>query len=98
MTDINTLDEILDEPDSVELVEYELSDALKDQGVRPNVYPKLTDKAKQALNLYIEERERLARKAFLNELVEEIDNLDANDSVAMGAIRNVLSQLKELEG
>lgn len=45
------LKEILKKPDSVKLVEYELSQALLDQGVRPNLYAELAPEAKQAIKL-----------------------------------------------
>jgi len=44
-----TLQERLNNPDSVELVEYELSEALLKQGVNPNVYPRLTAQITQAI-------------------------------------------------
>ncbi len=44
-----TLQEILNNPNSIELVEYELSEALLKQGARPNVYPRLTAQTTQQI-------------------------------------------------
>lgn len=101
MTDIKTLEALINDyldKHGNTLTQWAKNDYDYAQTLPEDKQIEIVPELLQAINLYIEDRERLARKAFLNELVEEIDNLDVNDSVAMSAIRNVLSQLKELEG
>ena len=55
------IDRILKAPDSIKLVEYELSPALIRQGVTPNVYPVLSDKAKKDLATLLDQKIKEAR-------------------------------------
>lgn len=50
-----TIREILSDEGAIELVEYELSDALRKQGVNPNVYPRITAKALAQIQQLLEE-------------------------------------------
>lgn len=64
MSDSSDIEKILSEPDSVVLVEYELSQALIDQGARPNVYPRLSDKAMAQLEAML-----------VKERIDELENV-----------------------
>ncbi len=70
------LSEIVKSPNSVELVEYELSEALREQGVTPAVYPVLTDEATQAIIDLIVELEQ-----GLKEQKRSLLDIDTNSLV-----------------
>ncbi len=92
------IEEILSKPDSVVLVEHEISEALREQGARPSVYPRLTDKTKQAIEAYISKRERLARIDELEKIEIGGDNIwtvDSGKDMAM-LISERISELKKL--